>query len=461
MAKTKTPETKYHETVSDRTVTDFLNSEYKDFAQYVITTRACPSLIDGFKTGARKIIHAAFTATLKDKKKHKMLELVGDTYTKTMYAHGNASLEGTIMTLGASFLDNFNPIDIIGQGGTLREPNSYASPRYLFVSQSKYLELIYGVDYDILEYVFDEGMYLEPVNYLPIIPTVLTSRSEGLAPGYRFKSYSYNPIDIIDMCINHVNGEDKHDLLRPYIRGIDPKKFFYDNEEKCWSNKGTWVTNGDMLLITDLPFDVHTSKYEKLLDKLVETGFIKDWRNFGKDGSIDYRVIFEKGVLNKISDKQLISKFKLVSKLTGEQLQVVDEKGKIRHFETPELLLEYFVKYRLNKYNDRKTKLITIKEQQLKENTALCKFIDLVTSNKLKINNRPIGDIKLDMDKYELSHELLKIQVSKLTKEEKEEIMKRNKELEEELLYIKNTSIEAMYIDDLKKLKKEIEKEFK
>ena len=87
MAKTKTPETEYHETVSDRTVTDFLNSEYKDFAQYVITTRACPSLIDGFKTCARKIIHAAFTATLKDKKKHKMLELVGDTYTKTMYAH--------------------------------------------------------------------------------------------------------------------------------------------------------------------------------------------------------------------------------------------------------------------------------------------------------------------------------------------------------------------------------------
>ena len=65
------------------------------------------------------------------------------------------------------------------------------------------------------------------------------------------------------------------------------------------------------------------------------------------------------------------------------------------------------------------------------------------------------------MDKYELSHELLKIQVSKLTKEEKEDIMKRNKELEEELLYIKNTSIEAMYIDDLKKLKKEIEKKFK
>ena len=216
-----------------------------------------------------------------------------------------------------------------------------------------------------------------------------------------------------------------------------------------------------MLLITDLPFDVHTSKYEKLLDKLVETGFIKDWRNFGKDGSIDYRVIFEKGILSKISDKQLISKFKLVSKLTGEQLQVVDEKGKIRHFETPELLLEYFVKYRLNKYNDRKTKLITIKEQQLKENTALCKFIDLVTSNKLKINNRPIDDIKLDMDKYELSHELLKIQVFKLTKEEKEEIMKHNKELEDELLYIKNTSIETMYIDDLKKLRKEIEKEFK
>ncbi len=447
--------------VTERKVTDFMNSEYKDFAQYVITTRACPSIVDGFKTGARKIIHAAFTATLKDKKKHKMLELVGDTYTKTMYAHGNSSLEGTIMTLGASFSDNLNPLEIIGQGGTLREPNSYASPRYLFVQQSEFLNLIYGVDYDILEYVFDEGMYLEPKTYLPIIPTVLTSRSEGIAPGYRFQSYSYNPLDIIDDCLRVLKNE-KTKQLRPYVRGIDSKNFVYNKETNLWENWGKYELDlkKDTVHITDLPFDCQTSKYEKRLNKLIEQGFIKDWSDYGQDGTIDYIIQFEKGKLKTVAEKQIISKFNLVSQLTGEQLQVVDENGKIKYFKSAEELLEYFVHYRLTKYNDRKSRLITVKEKLLAENDMLCKFIDLVTSNKLKINNRPIQEIKDDMAKYQLDESLLKIQISKLTKDEKDEIMKRSKDLRKELEYIKNTTITDMYINDLNELRNQLKSRF-
>lgn len=454
--------TDYKETVSERTVTDFMNSEYRDFAQYVITTRACPSLIDGLKTGARKILHAAFTATLKDKKKHKMLELVGDTYTKTMYAHGNSSLEGTIMTLGAAFSSNLNPIDIIGQGGTLREPNSYASPRYLFVQQSKYLNLIYGVDYDILKYVFDEGMDLEPVTYLPLIPTVLTSRAEGLAPGYRFFAYSYNPLDLIDNCLAVLNGQSVK-KLRPYVRGIEQNKFIYNTETNLWENHGTYELNvaKDTLYITDLPFDVQTSKYEKRLNKLVESNFIKDWSDYGTDGSIDYRIIFNKGELKKIKESTLISKFALCTVLTGEQLQVVDENGKIKHFKTPEDLLVHFVNYRLTRFNDRKTRLLAIKEQQLLNNSQLCQFIELVTSNKLKINNRPIEDIHADMDKHGLPRELLKIQISKLTKEEKEELLAKNEELKRELDYIRNTTITEMYVNDLKALRNALKEDFK
>ena len=57
----------------------FFNNEYMDFSKYVISTRACPSLIDGFKTGARKIMHAAFNGALKSGKAVKLLNLTGDT----------------------------------------------------------------------------------------------------------------------------------------------------------------------------------------------------------------------------------------------------------------------------------------------------------------------------------------------------------------------------------------------
>ena len=43
--------------MSQKSITDFLSNEYKDFAMYTIENRAIPSLVDGFKPVQRKIIH--------------------------------------------------------------------------------------------------------------------------------------------------------------------------------------------------------------------------------------------------------------------------------------------------------------------------------------------------------------------------------------------------------------------
>lgn len=141
-------------------------------------------------------------------------------------------------------------------------------------------------------------------------------------------------------------------------------------------------------------------------------------------------------------------------------LYVLDENKKVKHFLTKEDLLIYFVNLRLQKYNDRKDRLVSVKEKQLEDNINLCKFIELVTSGKLKINNRKIADVKKEMDEYKLPYTLLTVQISKLTQEEKDEILKKNKEIEQELEYIKNTTIEQMYLDDLKNLRKELIKDF-
>ena len=42
----------------EKTISEFLSQEYKDFALYTIENRAIPSVIDGFKPTHRKIIHA-------------------------------------------------------------------------------------------------------------------------------------------------------------------------------------------------------------------------------------------------------------------------------------------------------------------------------------------------------------------------------------------------------------------
>ena len=71
------------------------------------------------------------------------------------------------------------------------------SPRYLYVKHSKYMDLIYKTDYDLLDFVFEEGQYVEPMTYLPIIPTVLCKNNIGVAVGYSMHNQAYNPLDII------------------------------------------------------------------------------------------------------------------------------------------------------------------------------------------------------------------------------------------------------------------------
>ena len=450
----------------NRTITDFLNKEYREYSNYVIETRALPSIMDAEKVGARKILYSAFVGSLKDGGEKKVLNLVGDVFNKTLYAHGDSSLIGAIMTMGAPFTDNLNPIDIVGQGGSLRDPKSFAAPRYLFCKLSKYAKL-YKVDEDLLEYVFDEGEYLEPTHFLPIIPLVLTSRAEGMAPGYKFSSFSYNPIDIIDACSEVIKAGKIKTQIRPYVRGILQENFTYDEDLKKWINVGKWQADekNDIIKISDLPYDVTYDKFEKKLNSYIDSGYIKDWKNFSHDNVLDYRILFNKSKLSRELQADrlpgMIKKFMLQTTIPDDLLYVLDENKKVKHFLTKEDLLIYFVKLRLNKYNDRKDKLVKVKEQQYKENSELCKFIELVTSEKLKINNRKIAEVKEELKSYDLPVSLLNVAVSKLTQEEKEEILKKNKEIEEELEYIKNTTIEQMYLDDLKALRKDLINDFK
>ena len=447
-------------------ITDFLNTDYKDYVKYVIETRALPSLIDGFKVGARKILHSAFHGGLKNGNECKLLNLTGDVYNMTLYLHGDMSLNSTMITLASEFRDNLNPLIITGQHGSLRDEKAISAPRYLYVKLSPYANL-YKTDEDLLEYVFDEGQYLEPINYWPIIPTVLTSRTEGMAPGYKFSTFSYHPIDIIDACLEILKSNKIKKIIRPYVRGINEDNFSFDKEVNKWLNSGIYKedTKNDILYITDLPYDLGFDKFEKKLNDLLEKEIIKEWQNYSQDNKIDYRLYFNKSFLKKEfkgeTKEKIIKKLGLFTYIPDDLLYVIDENGKVKHFINKEQLIEYFVKIRLNKYNNRKNKLVSVMEKRYEDNNNICKFIELVSSGEIIITNRKTKEIKTDLKKYNLPDSVLSIQISKLTEEEKKEILKKNKEIEKELEYIKKTTIKDMYINDLKILKKEIEKDFK
>ena len=207
----------------NKSITDFLNVEYLNYSTCTVSDRAIPSICDGFKPGARKIVHAMFEGSLKNGSTSKLLALVGDTMKISLYAHGDASLVGTTCTLAKAFYNFYNPLEIEGQGGYLRSPEAGA-PRYLYIRKSKYADLVYKADYDLLKYVFEEGDYVEPEHYLPIVPTVLSNTTMGIANGYSFHSNAWNPVDVLDCCLEILKSkkgvEQFKTVVRPYLRDI-------------------------------------------------------------------------------------------------------------------------------------------------------------------------------------------------------------------------------------------------
>lgn len=459
------------EKTNKRTITNFLNTEYLNYAFSVLEERAIPSVIDGFKPGARKIMHASLAGTTKDGKLYKLLALSGDAMRVSLYAHGDASLNGTIVNMCKSFNDNLNPLESDSQVGSLRDPNSAGAPRYLYVKHSKYMDLIYKTDYDLLDFIFEEGQYVEPMTYLPIIPTVLCKNNIGVAVGYSMHNQAYNPLDIIDACKEVLNSRaDKKEKISttiyPYIRGI--KKANWRYEEGNWYNYGEWKFNQakDLMIVTDLPADVSYEDFEKLLYKYKDEDFIKDWKNKSVDGGVNYEIVFPKKQLaiemkKDRSGKRIANKFKLVKQVSDDLLWLLDENHKLKYFQNKKEVVEYFVNYRIGIYTERKKKMVKILEERIKKNDELVKFIELVCKGKLVIRNRSKKDIKVDMDEYKLPIDLIGTPMSKVTIEERDELLKQNEEMKKELEYIKKTTEKQMYINDLTNLRKELEKDFK
>lgn len=448
--------------ITNRKISSFLNTEVKDFAKYVVETRACPSIMDGLRVGARKILYAGITGDLKNNSKIKLPSLIGDAM-KMHYNHGDASLMNTIVQLCSTHIYKYAPLEVVGQIGSLRVPKCDTAARYLHVRKSPYLEF-FKTDFELIDRLIDDGDLVEPKYFLPIVPIVLLWRTNSPGFGFSFRSFSYDLNAVIDNCIKTITtGTCTSDIdeipLPPNVEGIKSENMIFNANKNSWYNVGEYILdlNSDTILITDLPFDISFEKYTDHLNTLVEKQYIVGFDNLSLDGKIRFNIRFSRGRLQTlINDKwKFFQNMKLYSKIKKDTLNCIDIDGKtILNFETPHHLIDAFVRKRLVIYQKRKTRTIEILNADIKDLESKIKFITLVVEDKLIINKRKIYDIKLDLAKYDLSVEMLKMNIDKLTVEEIEKMKNKKQELITYLEYIKITSIQEMYVDDLVEFKK-------
>lgn len=73
-----------------KTITEYLDSEYAEYGKYTVENRAIPSVVDGFKPTQRKIINESIRVwkTLNEKPL-KVFQLSGRCAANQMYHHGS------------------------------------------------------------------------------------------------------------------------------------------------------------------------------------------------------------------------------------------------------------------------------------------------------------------------------------------------------------------------------------
>lgn len=444
-------------------VEPFLDEFIKEYGFYVVETRALPNIMDGQRIGARKILYSAFTGKLK-KGREKMTALIGDTFSME-YHHGDASLQNTIEQLASKHFNQYCPLEVHGQIGSLRVPKVKTASRYLKTSQSDYAWM-FKTDEKLWDLKVEDGKKVEPTFFLPIIPMVLLYRTNSPGFGFSFRSFSYKIEDIIDNCLmTLINGTcddiDNRVLLRPEIYGIKDENIIFNNTLEQWYNVGEYMIEDDTLIVTDLPYNVNELAYEKKLIEYREKGEIKSWLNKGGKGkgAINYHITFFPNILQILYKEKwkFYMKFGLFKKITENTLNVLDINGKtIINYEDAYKLIDGFVRKRLFYYTKRKNFLINELNEEILKLTDLAKFLQLIITDQLVVNKRKIDEVKKDCDKFGVTYEGLKLAISKQTETEYLKFLEEIQDLKDQLELIKTTPEKEFYIQELIDMKEKI-----
>jgi DNA topoisomerase-2 len=443
-----------------RTVTDFFDTEYLEYAKYVVTNRAIPHCIDGLKPTQRKIVHVANKIWKGgNEKPMKLFQLAGMVAAQAYYHHGNSSLESAMVGMAQRFKNSLPLLDGIGQFGSLRSPSAGA-PRYISAKLHPNFRLIYK-DFELLTNKIEEGEEIEPEYFLPIVPTVILNGTSGIAVGFATNILNRNPKDVIDACISSIKGE-KIKTLTPWISEFNGTFTRDLGNPKTWKISGSYeVVNTTTVKVTEIPPSFTYEKYEELLNGLVEKKIIVSYDDNSAD-KIQYVLKFQRDILKSYLTKDKLSNLLKLETQETENLTTIDETGNLKIFEKAEDIVTHFVNVRLGFYIKRKDFIINRLNRELTLITNKARFIKEIIEGTLKVNNIPKAEIisYLKTKRYDeldgSCNYLLNMPIHSLTSERFQDLLKERGDKESELETIKLTDHKDMYMRDLVTLKQMI-----
>lgn len=449
---------------TESTITNYLNTDYLEYAKYVVENRAIPSVIDGLKPTQRKVVYIANKVWKTGSEKPlKVFQLTGRIAADAHYHHGDGPLNSSIIGMAQKFKNSMPLLEEIGQFGSLRSPEAGA-PRYVSTKLHPNFRMLYK-DFELLDSRYEEGSQIEPQYFLPILPTVLLNGSSGIAVGFATNILNRNPLDLIHCCLKHLDGKEFTDPT-PWINGYTGEVIKNPESDNSWIFKGRYnIKNTTTVEITELPPSITYEKFDDYLNGLEDERRIAGYDNNCKS-DINYTLKLSRTSLTALQTGNRLVRFLKMEERQTENFTVLDETGKLRIFNSASDIIKYFVDFRMKFYIKRKEFLIEKLERELTYLSNKARFIKMIIDGTLRINNIPrqtiinsLIDFKFDEIDGSYSY-LLSMPIHTLTKEKYEELLKNESDKTAELLDLKKIQPIDMYKKDLTDLRSALKKEY-
>ncbi len=270
-----------------RSIAEFTESAYLNYAMYVIMDRALPHIADGLKPVQRRIVYAMNELGLKSSAKpKKSARTVGDVLGK-YHPHGDSACYEAMVLMAQPFSYRY-PL-ILGQGnwGSSDDPKSFAAMRYTEAKLSAYAHtLLSELEQGTVDFVDNfDGTLTEPATLPARLPNILLNGTTGIAVGMATDIPPHNLNEVIKACIKLLKKPDitvaelvkiipapdlptKAEIITSYADLLK----MYETGKGNYKMRATYhldKTNKNTVIIDALPHQVSGNKIIEQIAKLM------------------------------------------------------------------------------------------------------------------------------------------------------------------------------------------------
>ncbi len=264
-----------HHATENRSVAEFTEQAYLNYAMYVIMDRALPHISDGLKPVQRRIVYAMSELGLKHSgKPKKSARTVGDVLGK-YHPHGDSACYEAMVLMAQPFSYRYPFIEGQGNWGSPDDPKSFAAMRYTEAKLSQYSEVLLSeLGQGTVEWQDNfDGSLKEPVTLPARVPNILMNGTTGIAVGMATDIPPHNLREVIKGTIALIRNPNTSEAkLAEYIPGPDlPTKAeiitskdellkIQSTGRGSYRMRAVYTVEKNEIIITELPYQVSGSK---------------------------------------------------------------------------------------------------------------------------------------------------------------------------------------------------------